>query len=509
MRRYLINFDLKRLPVYYCDLLIIGGGIAGLTAALITGDELDTVILTKGRIKQSSTWFAQGGIAAAVGEGDSSDSHFEDTLTVGGHLSNRQAVKVVVEEARDAIDFLLDLGTKFDRDNGKLRLAREGGHSRPRVLHAGDGTGSVIAATLGKAASTKKKLSLKQDRFVIDLLTDGHSCAGALVYDTESSSIEVYAAPATLLATGGMGQIFESTTNPVLATGDGFAMAIRAGAVMDALEFIQFHPTAFHNNRNPRFLISEALRGEGAYLRDGGNQRFMVGVHELAELAPRDIVCREMVSVMKREGTDHVYLDATTLGRDALKSRFPGIYKYLKEHGYDLGTDLVPVSPAAHYMIGGVKTDLNGRTSISGLYASGEVASTGVHGANRLASNSLLEGLVFSRRATEIILNRPAQVLNKNIDFRFSGLSAAESPDLGDIRNQLRMLMQDKVGIIRDGRGLTEAREQITFWLDSLAGSQFNNPGAWETQNMLRLSQKIIDSALTRTESVGAHYRVS
>jgi len=507
-RQYLIDFDLKQIPTRISDLLIIGGGIAGLTAALIAGDELETTILTKGKIKQSSTWFAQGGIAAAIGDDDSSESHFEDTMEVGANLSDREAVKVIVEEAKEAIEFLIEQGANFDRENGKLRLAREGGHSKARVLHAGDGTGSVIASTLGKAASKKKRLTLHQDRFVIDLLTLGDKCVGALVFDSEKSIVEAHLAAATMLATGGMGQIFDLTTNPTMATGDGFAMTMRAGARMENLEFIQFHPTSFYFDQNPRFLISETIRGEGAYLRDKRGDRFMVSVHRLADLAPRDVVCRAMVEVMKRDDTDHIFLDATHIEVSKLRSRFPGIYKYLKEYGYDLKKDRIPISPAAHYMIGGVKTDLLGRTSIEGLFACGEVASTGVHGANRLASNSLLEGLVFSRRATLNILdNLPAKVNGKE-DLIEKGHSPVESGQLENIRADLRKLMTSNVGIVRDSEGLFFAESEISRWKDGLYGRQFDNPAAWEVQNMIDLSGEIILKALARTESVGAHYRV-
>lgn len=507
--RYLVNFDLKKIPVHRSDLLIIGGGIAGLTAALAAGDELDTTILTKGKIRQSSTWFAQGGIAAAIGEGDSVASHLEDTLAVGGNISNRKAVEALVEEAGEAIDFLIKLGTDFDRTDGQLRLAREGGHSRARVLHAGDGTGSVISASLGKAASARKRLQLKQNLFVIDLLTSADRCLGVLVFDIDAAIYEAYLAPATILATGGMGQLYRATTNPLMATGDGFAMAGRAGAQMDAMEFVQFHPTAFSIDHNPRFLISEALRGEGAYLRDERGNRFMVGIHPLAELAPRDIISREMFKVMSRSGRNNVMLDATHLPAAKISARFPAIYKYLKEKGYDLAADLIPVSPAAHYMIGGVKTDLDGRTSLPGLFASGEVASTGVHGANRLASNSLLEGLVFSRRAIRRILDHPPFNIDETIDLRETALPGAEHKDWNDIREALRKLMWDKVGIVREKSGLIEARERIASWQDILKGRQFAGPKAWEVQNMLQVAEKIVTAGLARTESIGVHYRVS
>jgi len=508
--RYLINFNLNNIPVHRSDLLIIGGGVAGLTAAVSAGDRLNINILTKGKIKQSNTWFAQGGIAAAVGQGDSTASHFQDTINVGGELCDKQAVKVLVEEAPAAIEFLEGLGTNFDRQGGRLLFAREGGHSRARVLHAGDGTGSVVAATLGKAATKLRNLHLSQNCFVIDLLTKNGSCVGAIVFDHDHHQYEAYLAAATLLATGGLGQLFLATTNPLLATGDGFAMAIRAKAEMARMEFIQFHPTAFYGHGNPRFLISEAVRGAGAYLRDSEGKRFMVGIHKLSELAPRDIVSREMVKVMRKTGADFVLLDATHIPKARLEAHFPGIYKYLRTNGYDMAKDLVPVTPVAHYMMGGVKTDLDGRTSLPGLFASGEVTSTGVHGANRLASNSLLEGLVFSRRVIRYILKNGLPGLGADMDWVESSLpDAGTKPNWDSIRASLQKFMWEKVGIIRNEKDLLDANTRIKEWKSLINSYQYDTSPAWEVENMVQISEKIVDAALARTESVGAHFRLS
>lgn len=508
--RYLINFNLKNIPVHKSDLLIIGGGIAGLTAAVAAGDNLKINILTKGKIKQSNTWFAQGGIAAAVGQGDSTDSHFQDTIRVGGELCDKQAVRILVEEAAAAIDFLVDLGAKFDSKDGRLLFAREGGHSRARVLHIADGTGSAVAATLGKAATNLRHLRLSQNCFVIDLLTRGGNCVGAIVFDHDNNRYEAYMAAATLLATGGLGQLFLATTNPLLATGDGFAMAIRAKVKMAGMEFIQFHPTAFYGRGNPRFLISEAVRGEGAYLRDNEGRRFMSGLHELAELAPRDIVSREIVKVMAKTGADNVLLDATHLQKAKLETHFPGIYNYLRENGYDMAKDLVPVTPVAHYMMGGVKTDLDGKTSLPGLYAGGEVTSTGVHGANRLASNSLLEGLVFSRRVIRYILKHGLPALEMTLDWEENSLPAAkEQPNWSSIRASLQKLMWGKVGIIRREQDLLAAQARVQEWKTQINSYQYNTISAWEVENMVLIAEQIIDAALARTESVGAHFRTN
>ncbi|HEX21191.1 MAG TPA: L-aspartate oxidase [Actinobacteria bacterium] len=508
--RYLINFNLKNIPVHKSDLLIIGGGVAGLTAAVSAHDRLEINILTKGKIKQSNTWFAQGGIAAAVGEGDSTVAHFQDTIKAGGELCDKQAVKVLVEEAREAIDFLLHLGANFDRQDGRLLLAREGGHSLARVLHAGDGTGSAVAATLGRAATKLRNLRLSQNCFVIDLLTKKGNCVGALVFDHDSHKYEAYLASATLLATGGLGQLYLATTNPLLATGDGFAMAIRAKAKLAGMEFIQFHPTAFYGRGNPRFLISEAVRGDGAYLRDGSGKRFMEGLHEQAELAPRDIASREIVKVMRKTGADYVLLDATHIPKSRLVTHFPGIYHYLKDKGYDMAKEPVPVTPVAHYMMGGVKTDLNGKTSLPGLFASGEVASTGVHGANRLASNSLLEGLVFSRRVIRYILKIGLSPIETDLNWEESALPiAGKQPDWHSIRSSLQKLMWENVGITRRKKDLLAARERVLEWGRRINSYQYDTSPAWEVENMIQIAEIIINAALARVESVGAHFRVN
>ncbi|MBC7106252.1 MAG: FAD-binding protein, partial [Firmicutes bacterium] len=356
-------------------------------------------LITKGTLDQTTTFLAQGGIAAALGPYDSPELHLADTLEAGVGLCDEEAVRVLVEEGPEKVKELERLGTQFDRRNGKLILGSEGAHSVPRVVHAGgDATGSVVASTLAEAIASGSRAELHENEFVIDLLTSEGRCVGAVSLG-RGGELTVSLARVVILACGGAGQVFAHTTNPAMATGDGHAMAYRAGAVLRDMEFMQFHPTALYGEENPTLLLTEALRGEGAYLVDQAGRRFMVGAHPRAELAPRDVVVRQMKQVMDRDGVDHVWLDARHLDCQFLQKRFPTVYAGLKKRGYDLCRELIPVAPASHYYIGGVLTDVWGCTSLPGLYACGETASTGIHGANRLASNSLLEGLVFGERA--------------------------------------------------------------------------------------------------------------
>jgi L-aspartate oxidase len=380
------------------DVLVIGGGIAGLTAAAGAARMWNVGLITKGTLEETTTFLAQGGIAAAIGPYDSSELHLTDTLEAGAGLCDHAAVRILVEEGPERVRELERLGTKFDRRDGKLILGSEGAHSVPRVVHAGgDATGSVVASALAEAIASGSRAELNENEFVIDLLTDGGRCVGAVSLGKDRE-LTVTLARAVVLACGGAGQVFTNTTNPHMATGDGHAMAYRAGALMRDMEFMQFHPTALYGSENPTLLLTEALRGEGAYLVDKAGQRFMVGAHPRAELAPRDVVVRLIKAVMDRDGVDHVWLDARHLDCEFLRQRFPTVHSGLKNRGFDLCTQLIPIAPASHYFIGGVITDSWGRTSIPGLYACGETASTGIHGANRLASNSLLEGLVFGDR---------------------------------------------------------------------------------------------------------------
>jgi L-aspartate oxidase len=399
-RRYLLRFDTEGCTQHVCDVLVVGSGIAGLTAALAASRTRKVALVTKGVITETNTWYAQGGIAGAVGEADSVELHLADTLVVGQGLCDEDVVRAVVGEAPEALADLQELGVGFDLEaGGEVALAREGGHSLPRVLHSGDSTGATIQSALTKALRSASQVDVYEQRFLVDLLTAGDRCVGALVLDTETGGSEVFWARAVVLATGGAGQAYRVTTNPLIATGDGLAAAWRAGAEVADLEFVQFHPTALDHDAAPRFLLTEALRGEGAHLLDAHGKRFMLDVHPLAELAPRDVVSRAIERVMAEDGRNNVSLDARHLGEEYLRSRFPTIWAACADAGYNLARDLVPVAPAAHYIVGGVRVDIDGRTTVPGLYASGEVTASGLHGANRLASNSLLEGLVFGARA--------------------------------------------------------------------------------------------------------------
>ena len=455
-----------------CDLLIIGGGIAGLTAALQASKSCNVILLTKGKIGETATEKAQGGIAAAIDKiKDSTQFHFEDTLEAGAGLCDEAAVRVLVTEGVDRVKELIELGAQFDHAEteagGGFALALEGAHKRRRILHAGDETGAEIERTLGHRVVSEKKVAIHQQMMGIDLLLDHGRCYGATVLDLKSGTVINYLAKAVLLATGGVCQTYLYTTNPSFATGDGVAMAYRAGAAVTDLEFVQFHPTSLVQFKEfedivalPQFLISEAVRGEGGILLNNKGERFMEKYHDQLELAPRDIVSRAIFEEMKQGGTDHVFLSLKGIDPEKIRQRFPMIYKTCLERGLDITKDNIPVAPAAHYFMGGIKTDLDAKTNIPGLYAAGECASTGVHGANRLASNSLLEGTVFGYRAAvsakALIANSPhlpagrhgLSVGNQN------NVSLPNKPNLKEIEIQrfklvIKTAMWHGTGIVR------------------------------------------------------------
>jgi L-aspartate oxidase len=504
-RRYLAGFDTDSLPQSTSDVLVIGSGIAGLTAALgAAASGWGVVLVTKGKVAETNTWYAQGGIAGAVGEADSVDLHLADTLVVGAGLCDEDVVLAIVAEAGPALRDLVAMGVAFDHAaSGAMDLHREGGHSLPRVLHSGDATGAEIQNTLSGRVRNAEGVTLHEEHFLVDLLTEGERCVGALVWDPAGSGLRVCWAEAVVLATGGAGQLYRITTNPAVATGDGVAAAWRAGAELADLEFVQFHPTAFDSEANPKFLITEALRGEGAYLLDCDERRFMLGVHPLAELAPRDVVSREILKVMERCGRPNVWLDARHLGEAVLRARFPMIFETCLESGYDLSRDLIPVAPAAHYSIGGIRVDIDGRTSVPGLFASGECACSGLHGANRLASNSLLEGLVLSRRIVRAL--RPSCSCR---DLRLSTGAERqdESGDLTQTRAAVQALMSAWVSVNRTEDGLARAGAALDG-LCSVLDSVPESPGDLEVQNMVTLATLTAHAARYRTESRGAHWR--
>ncbi|HZZ43306.1 MAG TPA: L-aspartate oxidase [Tepidisphaeraceae bacterium] len=553
-RRYLLPFKAARLPQQFTDVLIIGGGVAGLRAAIAAEAEgVDVLILTKDTIDESNTWYAQGGIAAVLQPSDTIESHVHDTEVGGAGLCDNEVVQIVIEEGPQRVLELLEWGAHFDKQAGNphgLAFTREGGHSAPRILHAyGDATGKELAQTLIRTVRSKESIRISQNSFVIDLLTDEQGsvarvqgsgnkgdgshfpsppsflnpeprplnpqCLGVLALI--DNHVQIIWAKRTILASGGAGQLYRETTNPKIATADGHAMAYRAGAAVQDMEMVQFHPTTLYIAGASRALVTEAVRGEGAYLVDRNGHRFMKDYHESGELAPRDVVSRAIVEQIRKTHFTHVYLDVRHLPTKEFRDRFPQLAKLVDEFGIDVSKELIPVHPAAHYMIGGVDADSQARTSLPGLYAVGEAACTGLHGANRLGSNSLLEGLAFGARAGAHA-GRAAKQNNVHfpltLEYKVPPSTKTEL-DITDVKSSLRSIMWRNVGIERIGDRLTETREIIAFWSRYVMDKTFDpttiGPHAatagWELQNMLTACFLITTAAYTRTESRGAHYR--
>lgn len=502
------------------DFLIIGSGIAGLRTAIELSKHGKVLIVTKDRSFESSSSYAQGGIAVVTGEDDTTAFHIEDTLKAGNGLCRKPAVKVLVEEGPALVEQIIQWGVKFDQSDGKYLAGLEGAHSRHRILHFRDSTGEEIVKVLIEKAIENPNISKLPKHFIIDLIIRDGTCTGAVILNENNGELFPVTARATILATGGAGQIYLRTSNPSGATGDGFAIAYRCGTVLEDMEFVQFHPTTFTLGNAPSFLITEALRGEGAVLRNIRNRRFMPDYHPLGELAPRDEVSRAIISEMKKTGGDCVLLDATRIKPSLLKERFPTAYKACMQYEIDITKDMIPVSPAAHFMTGGVKTDLWGRTSVTGLFAAGEVACTGVHGANRLASNSLLEGLVFGNRAGLAAADYAKGVRIrektgvKNADIKIQAVkkqsdvnkNSHKNSKISSIREEIKRTMWANVGIIRSGTSLRRALNDIDRLILSLEASGFTRKGL-ETMNMLDTARLITLSSLKRKESVGANYR--
>ena len=511
-RPYIVVVGDRPLRVRQFDVLVLGGGIAGLTAAIAAARRWRVGLLTKATFDDTATFLAQGGIAAAMSPADSPELHFEDTVNAGAGLCDEAAVRVLVTEGPDRVRELMQICPHFDKVDGEIVLGKEGAHSVARVVHAGgDATGSEVSSALAEAARTGSRVQLFEDEFAIDLLTIDGRCVGTLSYDPHGDDLWLNHAMVTILATGGAGQVYARTTNPAVATGDGIAMAYRAGAALRDLEFVQFHPTGLALGDGPTtFLVTEALRGEGAYLRNRAGERFMVGRDPKAELAARDVVVRGMVAERRHEGVDHVFLDATHLAADMLHTRFPRVSSGVAAFGLDLARDLIPVSPVCHYFVGGVLTDVWGRTTVPGLYASGEVASTGVHGANRLASNSLLEGLVFSDRVVRdldrYIGTLPENVRRLRFDLPEQSTRGAEQSNTAAVRRRLTELMQSKVGVLRDGAGLRQAIAELRVMYSAL---HIDTPDVaeYELLNLLTVATHVTKSALLREESRGVHLR--
>ena len=513
MRRpYIASLGIEPLKQRQFDVLVLGGGIAGLTAAISAARRWRVGLLTKSTFDDTNTFLAQGGIAAAMSDADSPELHFQDTVNAGAGLCDEQAVRVLVTEGPDRVRELMRICPDFDRVDGEIVLGKEGAHSVARVLHAGgDATGSEVSSALAEAARMGSRVQLLENEFAIDLLTVYGRCVGALSIGAQGGDLWLNHAMVTILATGGAGQVYLRTTNPGVATGDGMAMAYRAGAALRDLEFVQFHPTGLAiGEGTTTLLVTEALRGEGAYLRNASGERFMVGRDPMAELAARDVVVRGMVAEMRREGSDHVYLDATHLDATMLHRRFPTVTTGLAQHALDLATDLIPVAPVCHYFVGGVVTDVWGRTTVPGLYASGEVASTGVHGANRLASNSLLEGLVFSDRVVRdldrYIAGLPENVRRLRFDIPQRAERIREASDVAAVRRRLKQLLSADVGVLRRAEDLLTATTELRqMYSDLRLGC--SEPAEYELLNLITVATQVAKSALLREESRGVHLR--
>lgn len=508
--RYLVPFRPRELPHFFTDVLVIGGGLAGLRAANAIDPRLSVLVVTKDAIQQSNSSYAQGGIAGVMDPEDRFEEHVHDTLVAGGTLCDAEVVEMVVREAPERIQELIDWGTHFDEQAGRIVLGREGGHSKSRIVHAlGDMTGREVMRAVIERTRKQANVRIWENTFTLDLLTHEGVCRGALVNSRHGEKLLVWARQ-TILATGGCGQVYRESTNPSVATGDGHAIGYRAGAQLRDMEFVQFHPTVLYIAGGSRSLITEAIRGEGGWLVDKDGLRFMPEYDERAELAPRDVVSQAIVSQMERTRHPCVYLDVTHLAAGFVLKRFPGIAAACQQFGIDITRDKIPVRPGAHYMIGGVTVDRTGRTTIPALWAAGEVSSSGLHGANRLASNSLLEGLVYGAHAGAAA-SRAA--LEEKGDYRVFPLEnpvvapPLEPLDLADIRNSLKSLMWRSCGVRRTGDGLSEALETVDGWRRYVLVRQFDDLGGWELQNMLTLARVMIEAALLRDESRGVHLR--
>lgn len=521
--RYLTNFAPKEVSHRFADVLIIGGGLAGLRAALEVDSALTVIVITKDVIRQSNSSYAQGGIAGVLHPEDRIEWHVRDTMTAGGNLCDIATVEYVIGQAPERIAELIEMGTRFDRkkksdsdaaaadeDPSALTLGREGGHSHNRILHAnGDATGAEIMRAVIEQVRNADNIQVVENAFTLDLLTWEDRCRGTVVADGDKKFL--FWAKETILCTGGAGQLFRETTNPSVATGDGHAMALRAGVELRDMEFMQFHPTVLYIAGSSRTLITEAVRGEGAYLVDSAGYRFMEDYDERLELAPRDIVSQSIVTQMEKTHAANVFLSLKHLDPEHVRERFPGIAKAVAEFGLDITCDPIPVRPGAHYMIGGIAVDQNGRTSLDGLWAAGEATSTGLHGANRLASNSLLEGLVYgvsaAREATKAAMESSDDSLEVFPISSGELQSSQAALDIYDIRNSLKSLLGRSAGVRREAKSMTAAIETIERWQSYVLAQEFPDANGWELQNMLTVGKLMCAAALKREESRGVHLR--
>ena len=508
-RRFLLRFDSHELPHRFADVLVIGSGVAGLRAAVAAAEHGNVLLVTKEELRESNTAYAQGGIAVFLVAPDSFQAHIDDTLTVGHGLCGREVVETVIREGPERIRELIAAGAQFDKDGGTLTLTREGGHSHARIIHAqGDATGAEVERSLIEQACSSPQVQCLDHTYAVDLLTDGGECLGAIL-SSQVLGVTLVWAKQTILASGGIGQLYRETTNPEVATGDGIAIAYRAGAVVQDMEFVQFHPTTLYIAGASRWLISETVRGEGAYLVNDRGERFMDRYHPDAELAPRDVVSQSILAEMRSSGATQVYLDLRHLDADHCRQRFPTIARVCAQFEVDIATDLVPVRPSAHYMVGGVRIGLDARTSLERLYACGECSCSTLHGANRLGSNSLLEGLVFGYRAGHAAGQAAASAPESRPRPIRSHLHLANERelDLRDLANALKSVMWRRVGIERSEELLAEAEKSIDFWCSYVMAREFAFRSGWELQNMLTLAKIITVAARRRTESRGVHFR--
>lgn len=510
--RYIVDFELDQLPRIQTDVVVVGAGIAGLYTALQVSEFANVVLISKKGLDDSNTRWAQGGIAAVTAKSDSPELHRQDTLIAGAGLCSFKAVDVLVHEGPERLKELIEYGTRFDKDSqGHYELTKEGAHSQRRILHAqGDATGAEIVRALSQRVLETENITVLENHFTVDVVTSNDECVGVIAIKPNSDEMMFIESYATVLATGGAGQLYRYTTNPDIATADGIAMAYRAGADIKDVEFIQFHPTALYYPGAPRFLISEAVRGEGAILRNMNGDRFMPKYHPQKELAPRDIVARAIVTEMELTNSSFVYLDITHESEELIKHRFPTIYKTCIEYGLDMVTDWIPVAPACHYIMGGVATDLHGETSMARLFACGEVSSTGVHGANRLASNSLSEAVVFGHRIVERIKKlSPSIKIQASIRQDRSDVtkpSVNKMPSTIEARVKLQKLMLRYVSLKREEKGLLKAMSELEK-MQGFYQYDYRDRQSLEFLNLLTAATLTTRAALLREESRGGHYR--
>ena len=514
---YAISSDTKIVKTYDYDVVIVGAGLAGLYAALNIDEHLRCIILAKENMDNSSSWLAQGGIAAAINRDDTPLLHFEDTVIAGAGECDTEAVSVLVNEGPSDIENLVRLNVPFDLDEfGEFHFTREGGHKKRRVVHAGgDATGRETIRALASIVSGKKNITFSGYTCLFDVITnesgdDGLNNVTGVIVRYDDSEFHLIKTGNVIIATGGIGQVYTASTNPLVATGDGIAAAIRAGVNVSNIEFIQFHPTGLWSGSTDgiEFLISEAVRGDGGILVNSKGERFMQDVHELAELAPRDIVARSIVRELKRSGDDCVYIDITSKSEEFLKTRFPTIYNECLNHGINIAVDRIPVSPIQHYLMGGIETDINGLTSVTGLYACGEAANTGVHGANRLASNSMLECLVFGRRAALHINVENTGDTGTGPVFSLPDLPIRQSKALQykQLRKTIQQLMSEYCFVIRNTEGLKIAARRVSEIYVQLENIYDDSNEYLETLNIATVAMAILTAALNRPQSIGAHF---